>query len=461
MTGLFKSLRFQLGLFLSVLVLLGWVIGAGFAVRTVSSSISGLSNVRLQQSAQQLLAAFDHELFDDHDDDEHDDDDHDRKTPTRIDRTAISKSIRAVGAMGNGLDYLILDAQGRVLFMSDTADLASFPVPPQLGLTQSNGRFFYFEQGHKGRVSVYAQESENARSLVIRQTFRDLLWPILILLPIMLLSIWAIVSRALRPIAQLQSDIEIRGQENLDPIARTRLPSEISGIHGSVNQLLERLRKTLVVERRFIAQAAHELRTPVAAALAQTERLIQEAQTPQASDRAENIRHSLDRLKRLCEKLLQLAKAEGGLGVTRSDIDLRDVLKLVVHEISVGNTVADQIQQTLPETPVHCAIDPDGFAILIRNLVENALLHGTPGLPITVRLDKNGGVQVDNDCDPVDPAVLSQLVDANPEPAPSLKGNGMGLMIVRKLADATGMTVTVSSPITGSDRGFSVSLRPK
>ncbi len=136
--------------------------------------------------------------------------------------------------------------------------------------------------------------------------------PLFLIIPLSLIGIVAIVRLSLRPVRRFSGALASRGVRDLSAVDDTRLPSEISPVVQAVNQLLERLRRALDAERSFTANAAHELRTPVAAALAQTQRLLAETTDPQAGQRAAEIEIALKRLTRLSEKLMQLARAEGG-----------------------------------------------------------------------------------------------------------------------------------------------------
>src|SRR5690606_24247153 len=162
------------------------------------------------------------------------------------------------------------------------------------------------------------------------------------------------------------------GAGDLSAVRAEHLPTEIEPIAVAVNQLLERLRRTLEAEQSFTANSAHELRTPLATALAQVQRLEQELPTGPQLDKARQIEATLRSLSRLSESLMQLAKAEGGRLLSVQPQDLVPVLVLVVDELRRNARVP--IQLDLPEGGIlSSTLDPDAFAILLRNLIDNAL----------------------------------------------------------------------------------------
>ncbi len=158
---------------------------------------------------------------------------------------------------------------------------------------------------------------------------------------------------------------------------------------------MARLDRALAAERSFTANSAHELRTPIAAALAQTQRLMDEMPSAAMRERVQNVERSLHTLSRLSERLMQLAKAENGRVVGDAPQDLRPVLELVIEDFRRVAS-ANPIQLDLPDQPVPSWIDQDAFAIVVRNLVENAQKHGSHGQPVEISLLATGSLTVRN-----------------------------------------------------------------
>ena len=181
-----------------------------------------------------------------------------------------------------------------------------------------------------------------------------LLGPLLLLVPLSALAIWLIVGRAMAPIEALRRRIGERDGANLAPLEAEDIPSELSGIVVSVDRLLERLRLALEAEREFTANSAHELRTPIAGALAQTQRLVAELPAGAGRRRAAQVEAALVELARLAEKLLQLARAEAGIGTASKNVDLVPVVELVVGDFLRRPGCPISSRLTSPTRPAWC-----------------------------------------------------------------------------------------------------------
>lgn len=213
---------------------------------------------------------------------------------------------------------------------------------------------------------------------------------------------------------------------DLSPITVTRLPAEIDPLADAVNRLLERLCKALESERSFAANSAHELRTPLAATLAQIQRLRHEAPEGPLRVRAAKIEDALRELARLSEKLMQLAKAEGGGLLSETP---QDLIPLLAHGVDEWNQHSGKrIELHLPsQARVYSTIDPDAFGILLRNLIENALKYGATNQPIEVSLTEQAQLRVVNGGPAVPESVLQHLTERFVRGNSETRGSGLGL----------------------------------
>nr|WP_321458346.1 HAMP domain-containing sensor histidine kinase [uncultured Cohaesibacter sp.] len=349
------------------------------------------------------------------------------------------------------LTYIVRDPMGRILLQSKNANPDFFPGIDKLGFRTLNDHRIFTGSTLDGNVIISVADPMARRRRAAHDTLEALAMPLFILVPLSMLGVWLLVRISMRSIRGFRSEIEMRGGGDLSPISAERLPSELEPVADEVNNLLERMRRTLEAERSFTANSAHELRTPVAAALAQTQRLISEAEQGAVKDRAIQIETALKSLSRLTEKLMQLARAEGGAMLSEQERDILPIVSLVLDEFRED---ADRLQISMPDGPVPLLIDPNVFAILLRNLVENALKHASAQSEVEVQLEPDGKLIVRNDCDPIAYDVLERITRSFERGKTGAKGSGVGLAIVKAITTGSGATLALNSPIQDKKRGF-------
>lgn len=373
---------------------------------------------------------------------------------------AAPQHLAPVGAHKEYITYVVRDDKGRVLLQSHDAEPEYFPHNPVHGFLSGQNTRFYTENAVKGTIIVTAAERPGHRQKALLDAVKMLVWPLVLVLPLGILGTWGAISLAFRPVVRLRNDIEHRGGGNLAPLDTSLLPGEIGPIAEAINRLMERLRRTLDAERAFTANSAHELRTPVAGALAHTQRLLAELAKGPHRDRASEIEAALHRLARLSEKLLQLAKAEGSGLMAETPANLVPVLGLVVEDFTRQSAVADRLEIEAPASGAALSlIDIDAFAILARNLVENALKHGDPKQPVRVTLDEDALFSVSNRGTIVAKAVLDRLTNRFERGSSEADGSGLGLAIASTIAAGIGSKLELHSPAPGFPDGFEARIR--
>jgi two-component system OmpR family sensor kinase len=370
----------------------------------------------------------------------------------------VTQRLAPVRAHDEYFTYVVRDAQGRVLLQSHAADPEVFPPYDGTGFRQTDTHRLYSDAALQETIRITVAEPLEHRAAVAREIQIGLGLPLLVILPVALLAIVLAVRTSLGALRRFRGNLEARHARDLSPVPTGDLPSEIAPLAGTLNSLLDRLRHAFEAERSFAANAAHELRTPLAGAIAQTQRLRSETSDPAIEARAADIEATLKRLTRLSERLMQLARAEGGqLRLDRS-ADLRAVARIVADDLGRSGAT-DRIRLKVPDIPVMSDIDPDAFAILCRNLVENALRHGAAGGPVTVTLSADGELAVANDGPAVPREALDRLTGRFERAGASSEGSGLGLAIVAAIADRIGSPLRLTSPRPGSTSGFEAALR--
>lgn len=432
------SIRLRAVVALSLVVTVMWLGAAAVTSRILSNEMGEVFDSALQETGQRILQLAVIDVL-------------------GREEEGVTQQVTALDAHDEYFTYLVRDNLGRVLLASHRADPAQFPDFTETGFHQTAGHRYYQEAAVRGTITLTIAEPMAHRQSVARELAMGLALPLLAVIPLSILGISYGLGFGLRPLGQLRRQLAQRDANELAPLQTAGLPVELQPIAGAVNQLFQRLNTAFEAERSFASNAAHELRTPLAGAVAQVQRLRQQTQEPETARRAGAIEGTLKRLTRLSERLMQLARAEGAQLAAASPHDLREVLRLVVDDFARGPD-AGRIDYSAVDTPVLSLIDPDAIAIVARNLIENALRHGDAGI-VRVGVTADGWLHVENDCPPVSAVLLATLSGRFMRGDGAASGSGLGLAIVRTIADRTHAAFTLASPIPGQTRGFRASIQ--
>ena len=430
-----RSLQGRISLGLGLGIALLWIVATAATARILRHELDEVFDSALEETAQRILPLAALDII-------------------GRDQEGISQRVATLRPHEEYFTYVVRDAKGTVLLHSHEADDAVFPPFAGMGFADTPTHRIYFDAALQGTITIAVAEPLAHRRAIANQALLGLALPLGLLVPLSLLGVWWVVRRSMAPMRAFRKEIETRGGGDLAPVAAGGLPSEIEPIAEAVNRLLGRLRSTLEAERSFTANAAHELRTPVAAALAQTQRLLSETTEAAVRLRAQQIEAALQRLSRLSEKLMQLARAEGGRLQTAQAADIAPVLRMVVEELAQGAQRNGRIEVSIPASPVLSKIDRDAFAILARNLIENALKHGAREEPVRVTLSPDGVLTVANAGPPVPPDMLARLSRPFERGHTAADGTGLGLAIAKAIASGAGGDLTLTSPLKGQPGGF-------
>ena len=288
---------------------------------------------------------------------------------------------------------------------------------------------------------VQVAETLDKRAQLANEIIKGVILPQFIILPVILALVWFALSRGLSPLAQLQERIRARPPDDLSPIDSRQVPEEISPLVGSLNDMLARLAHTIDAQKRFIADAAHQMKTPLAGMRMQSELALRQIDPGEIHRSLEQLAKSSESATRLVNQLLALARAENQphAGLALEPLDLSQLARSVVqdwvsasfvHEIDLGYEDPDGAVEILG----------DGMMLreLLSNLIDNALRYTPAGGSVTVRVRSDAGL------------ALLEVEDTGPGIAPgerprvferfyrilgsSASGSGLGLAIVREIA---------------------------
>ncbi|HET9069934.1 MAG TPA: ATP-binding protein [Amaricoccus sp.] len=434
-----RSLQTRIGLSLGLVLMVLWLLAATITAVIVRGELDQVFDSALQETAERILPLAVTDIVGREDE-------------------GVAQRLAPIREHDEFFTYVVRDDEGRILLQSHAADTAVFPPWDGPGFRQTATHRLYSDAALRGTIRITVAEPLDHRAVVARKIQMALGLPLLIALPVALAATVLAVRASLRPLRRFRTGLEARSPRDLSPVPTGDLPAEIGPVAATLNGLLARLREAFEAERSFAANAAHELRTPLAGAIAQAQRLQSETTDPAAKARAAGIEATLKRLTRFSERLMQLARAEGGrLHLDRS-ADLGAVARVVGEDV-VRTSAPGRIALMLPDAPLMSDLDPDAFAILFRNLVENAIRHGSDAAPVEVSLTSDGRLVVSNDSPVVPADTLDRLTARFERAEAGTDGSGLGLAIVAAIADRIGSRLVLESPRPGTASGFQATVR--
>ena len=307
-----------------------------------------------------------------------------------------------------------------------------------------------------GQQRVVVGQEWEYRDDMTRDLVQASLLPWLLALPVMLLLMLWLVSHQLSPLKRLTRQLQQRAADDAAPLADNGVPAEVRPLLQALNQLFARIAETLLRERRFTSDAAHELRSPLAALKVQTE-VAQLAHDDVAMRQHAllNLDRGIDRATRLVDQLLVLSRLDDGQPPEIATLDLAALLRqAIVEQDALAQAGKVELRLEAPDQ-LHYSGNPLLLALLLRNLLHNAIRYTPPGGQIALRLQP-GRLVVADTGPGVDPALLPRLGERfYRPPGQELSGSGLGLSIVQQIARLHGIRVELSN---GDKGGLRVTL---
>lgn len=419
------SLRRRLLLLLTGSIAACWLIAMSVSYIDAHHEIDELFDAQLAQAGQALLA-----IAGRGDDDEN-----------------IEEIAHGGHKYQRRMRFQIWNADGTLVLRSRNAPQVAMAAPE--GFSESkdaSGHWRYYTQwNHEHTLQVQVAENHRGRDELVRHIALRLLYPALLGLPLLALCIWFATRAGLAPLAGIAREIAGRDPRQLQPITPATAPDEIAPLLGALNDLFRRVEGALENERRFTADAAHELRTPLAALQAQ----LQVAQRARDADERErslaNVDAGLRRAAHLVEQMLLLARLDPERGLPDPQaVDLALLATEVCAEL--GTRILDRKLDFGIETAADATVagQREWLRVLLRNLIDNAVRY-TPGggrLRVSVRRDAGGVcLQVDDSGPGIATEARAQALQRFHrlgEGACDTEGSGLGLSIVARIAELHG-----------------------
>ena len=311
-------------------------------------------------------------------------------------------------------------------------------------------------------VLVQVAESLNKRKRLARDILASVFLPQLLLILCASLAVWLGVRQGLLPLQRLKRAVSARSHLDLSPIDATDVPGEVMPLVDEVNDLLRRLDTTLNFQNRFIADAAHQLRTPVAGMKAQIELALRETDRVKLQHSMSQLYLSADRLSRLVGQLLSLARNEPGAveSVELQTLDL-NALALEVTMEWVPEALKRNVDLGFEGADGEVTINGDAHRLreLINNLIDNAVRYSQDAGSVTVRVAAGDQRQLSISDDgpriPVEERErifrrFHRLLGAH------IEGSGLGLAIVSEIAALHKASITLEEDVDGIGNTFTV-----
>lgn len=316
-------------------------------------------------------------------------------------------------------------------------------------------------RGAESDIQVYVGEQLDSRASILWAVMHSVLWPMLFGLPLLALAGWWAVRSGLAPLRRLSLQLEQRDPQALAPITLAEAPREMAPLLVALNRLFDRIAALLESERRFTADAAHELRTPIAAIRAQA----QVAQGAESNlEREHALRATLqgcDRATHLVEQLLTLSRLEAQAPGDGSLVDLSDVVQHVVAD--VAPLALDKRQAIALDAPASCEVRGDAalLGVLVRNLVDNAVRYSPQSAQVFIGVSCSASelsLSVDDSGPGLSPPDRLRLGERFFRAlGTGESGSGLGWSIVNRIAAAHGASISVGD--SASLGGLSVVVR--
>lgn len=430
-----RSLRMRLLVFLLAAIVLAGAVQGALAYRGALAEADALFDYHMQQTALALRSGL------------------------PVDAQGLSPGL---SPEDENHEFVVQVWTNEGLRIFESAVGAALPQIAVLGFTDvqaRGGTYRVFSMQTRSQVIQVAQNMaarrDMARSLALRT-----LAPLAIMAPLLALAVWWGVSRSLAPVERVRRQLAQRQADDLSPVSDAQLPDEVQPLVSELNLLFERVQRAFDAQQHFVADAAHELRSPLAALRLQLQGLQRAGDDAARAAAIARLSAGIDRATRLVEQLLTLARQEAATAATEP-VDLRAVAQLALADVAPAAQARSMDVGLLNSDAATVPGNAEALRMLARNLLDNAIKYTPPGGQVDLQVRAEGRhavLTVEDSGSGIAPEhrerVMQRFVRETSEGAP---GSGLGLAIVQAIAQAHGATVQLgASPRLG---GLLVTVR--
>jgi two-component system sensor histidine kinase TctE len=378
----------------------------------------------------------------------------------------------------DGVTHLDLPPKAQEALMYDQADEVVFQIrapdgrviagvddlPAATELTHGHHRFYDVDYGGRNlrvaallneqNVLVQVGETRHKRNRLVGEILAAELVPTLLIALASIGLAWAGVAHGLAPLARVRTELLGRAPHDLRPIPNDAAPVEIAPVVDAFNRLLSRLSDTNAMQQRFLTNAAHQLRTPLAGLQMHLELQLRREQVPEVRAELERLHKATVRTGHMTKQLLALAKAESTSDIERSPepVDLYQCAEAAAQHW-VPNAIARKIDLGFALGHVVVSGDPMLLTELLDNLIDNALRYTPEGGAVTVHCGARGGIPylgVEDTGPGIPESERSKVFERFHRVAGTKEeGSGLGLAIVKEIADRHRARTVIETPQSG------------
>ncbi|PBI84602.1 Sensor protein QseC [Variovorax boronicumulans] len=417
------SLRARLLVFLLAAIVLAAGAQALVAYRTVLKEADDIFDYHMQQMALSLRAGL-----------------------------PPSAAVGGLGGAEQNFDFVVQVWTVDGVRIFESAEEAALPQLAVLGFADVRARgttYRVFSMQTRGLVIQVAQDMAARRHMAGSLALRTIV-PVALMAPLLMLVVWWVVSLSLAPVARVRRQVASRQADDLSPVSEENLPEEVRPLVQELNLLFGRVRHAFDAQKHFVADAAHELRSPLAALKLQVQGLQRAPDDAARTLAVSRLSAGIDRATRLVEQMLALARHEASVaaGAKPEAVDLAEVARLAISD-AVAAAQARRIDIGVAQSDAGATVSgqPEALRMLLRNLIDNAVKYTPEGGRVDVGLVKRADaveLRVDDSGPGLPEAERARVLDRFYRSGePQAPGSGLGLAIVKSIADLHGATVAL------------------
>lgn len=438
------SLRGRLVTLLTLFALAGWATSSYWLYRTALVESGRLFDAAMIETAYSLLSVLAHELGSDEADEEE----------PEVELKTLDH------AHDESLYFHVRRIDGTVLFRSPGSPRKALAPAHSAGMANrrvgdASYRVYTLESPDDGIAIDVAQPAAD-RMRIARGAAVRLMIPGIALALLLAVGVWVIVRRVTAPLVRYSAAIDQRAPGDASVVPYDGLPRELAPMTRAIDGLLHRVESALLHERTLTADAAHELRTPLAALRAQAQVALRARDDEERRQALLALMTGVDRAARMVDGVLSLARLDAQqLDRARlQPVDLARLILMVIDERR-GELERRGLQVQTRLAAISDRVDADAFALLLRNLLDNAIRHARLQIEIVLELIDNQSVlRVHDDGPGMPPEQAARAFDRFFRASPG-SGAGLGLALVRRVAELHGGSATLGSGLNSSGLGVS------